>query len=296
MKTKLLHLFTFFLIALIGFSQQPQQQIWYLNNLSVDFRVFPPLLNQGLPGNTNVTTSTINSARNGAHNKNGELLFYVDGEYIINKFGNLMGTIQNPAVSALRSEAELAIIPVPTKSCQYYIISQYTSATTCSGTRRNLSYTLVDMELAGGQGAIVSTNNVINSCNYAGGTAIAVGKLNLNNTRFLYQVGIAGTPNNIEVLRYTIDASVIITPPVSIFTDVQGLFASPDEMDLSFNNDKLAFTSLNNLFILHLNGMGNVITTAGNQLPANGLAKYTIGGSNLTGVEFSTNGNNLFVG
>lgn len=73
MKTKLLHLFTLCFIALIGFSQS-QQQIWYLNNQSIDFRVFPPVLNAGLPGSTG---ASIFESRNGVHNQNGDLLFFV---------------------------------------------------------------------------------------------------------------------------------------------------------------------------------------------------------------------------
>jgi len=65
MKTKLSFLFTLCFAVLIGFSQQPQQQIWYLNNQSVDFRVFPPVLNSGLPG---YTAASIYESRNGVHN------------------------------------------------------------------------------------------------------------------------------------------------------------------------------------------------------------------------------------
>ena len=115
----------------------------------------------------------------------------------------------------------------------------------------NLGYSVIDLSLNNGQGGIISTGNVLNSCDYFGGTAIAVGKLNFDNTHFLYHVGINGT-NNLQVTRYTMDNSGTIANPVNLYIDnTHGLFTSVNELDLSFNDDKLVFATFNNLFILY---------------------------------------------
>lgn len=150
------------------------------------------------------------------------------------------------------------------------------------------------MSLNGGLGSVVTTGTMLNSCDYISGSAIAVGKLNSNNAHYLYHVGINGNAN-LQITRYTIDNTGTIHTPTILYTsNAHSLFTSVAEADLSFNNDKLAFNVGNQLFVLYLDGNGNVITTTGNQ--GNGLSKFTIGTNILTGVEFSTNGNNLFVG
>jgi len=113
MRTKLLFLFTLCFIALIGLSQ-PQQQTWYLDNQSIDFRGANPILTQGLIGNVNVAQPSVYHSKNGVHNQNGDLLFYVNGISIINNSGNVLGTIVNPGGASFGAEGELSIVPVPT--------------------------------------------------------------------------------------------------------------------------------------------------------------------------------------
>lgn len=293
MKKKLLSLLIISVLTLNGFAQQPQQQIWYLKNQSIDFRGATPVLTQGLIGYPTTSPPPSGASINGVHNQNGDLLFYVTGDKVINKIGNLMGQLSTLGV---QSHGEMTIVPVPTVSCQYYVITQDISVgSPCGpGNSYNLSYSRIDMSLNGGLGGIISTGTVLNSCEYFGGTAIAVGKLNANNTHFLYQVGIAGITNLI-ITRYTIDNTGNINTPTILYSDnMQGLSSSAAELDLSFNDDRLAFTVQNKLFILNLDGNGSVITSVGNQ--GNGLSKFTFGFNFLTGVEFSTTGNNLFVG
>ena len=107
-------LMTFSLLA------QAQQQVWYLNNQSVDFRSGLPLVTQGLPGSPG---ASIYESRNGVHDQNGDLLFYLDGAHIMNKQGNAIGNL----LSFGFPHAELAIVAVPGASCKYYVIYQHTS-------------------------------------------------------------------------------------------------------------------------------------------------------------------------
>ena len=105
MKKQLL-IFAFVLINASIMAQQPQQQIWYLDNQSIDFRTYPPIITQGLPGGG---IASIYESRNGVHNQNGDLLFYMDGSYIINKLGNIFGML----FPFDFPQSELVIIPVP---------------------------------------------------------------------------------------------------------------------------------------------------------------------------------------
>lgn len=107
MKTKILY-FILSLISLSLYSQQPQQQVWYLQNQSVDFRGTSPTLNQVLNGFP--TTSFIpGSSVNGVHNSVGDLLFYVAGDQVIGKLGNFIGQL---ATFGIQNHGEMAIIPV----------------------------------------------------------------------------------------------------------------------------------------------------------------------------------------
>ena len=291
MKKRLL-IFAFVLIGTGIKAQQPQQKIWYLDNQYIDFRGATPVLVNGLPGNQHLSNVPYGASRNGVHDQNGGLLFYVADNQVINNNGNVLGQLNFVGV---QSRSEMDIVSVPSISCQYYIITQSVSmGSPCGGERYNLGYSVIDLSLNNGQGGIISTGNVLNSCNYVTGSAITVGKIKANNTHFLYQVGVNGG-NNLEITRYTIGSAGTIGSPALIFSsNSQGIFSPPVEMELSFDNDKLAFATDNKLFILHLDANGNVNTTLGNQ--GNGLSKFTIGTEILTGVEFSTNGNNLFVG
>ena len=83
--------FAFILISVSLAAQLPQQQIMYMDNQAIDFRGATPVLINGLSGypfSTNNTTS-----RNGVHDQNGNLLFYIVDNQMINKFGNTLGQL-----------------------------------------------------------------------------------------------------------------------------------------------------------------------------------------------------------
>ena len=285
--------FAFILISVSLAAQLPQQQIMYMDNQAIDFRGATPVLINGLSGypfSTNNTTS-----RNGVHDQNGNLLFYIVDDVIINKNGINIGQL---SMFGIQTRGEIAIVPVPNLCTQFFIIEQNASSgSPCgstTGLRYNLSYSVVDVSLSGGQGGVISTGNLLNTCNFVVSSAIAVGKLNNDNTRFLYQIGVAGSNGNAEFLRYTLNGNGTITSTTSLNTITTNVgFSGVSELDLSFNNDMLTFATGSNLFVLYLDGNGNVNTSMGNQ--GNGLSIFAIGG-NLSGVEFSPNGNNLFVG
>jgi hypothetical protein len=279
-------LMTFSLLA------QAQQQVWYLNNQSVDFRSGLPLVTQGLPGSPG---ASIYESRNGVHDQNGDLLFYLDGAHIMNKQGNAIGNL----LSFGFPHAELAIVAVPGASCKYYVIYQHTSKFTppCppfNGNRYNLAYTIVDMSLNNGQGGTITPSiQELDSCNYVTGSAIAVGKPKNNNTQYLYEVGLNSVA--FDILKYTISSTGISTPTTIYSSNYDPSFVRPAEMDLSYAEDKLVFTTGgNDIHIVHLDVNGNLDASTGNQ--GGGYTKHTISGQTLSGVEFSTQDNNLFVG
>jgi len=101
----------FFAIILISMSitaQLPQQQIMYMDNQAIDYRGATPVLINGLPGYP--TYSNNETSRNGVHDQNGNLLFYIVDDFIINNNGNTIGQL---SMFGFQTRGEIAIVPVP---------------------------------------------------------------------------------------------------------------------------------------------------------------------------------------
>ena len=97
----------------------PQQQIMYLENQAIDYRGTTPTLINGLPGFPGFpTSSNSNASRNGVHDQNGDLMFYLVDNDIINKNGVTFGQL---SMFGSQTRGEIAIVPVP-NSCTQFLL------------------------------------------------------------------------------------------------------------------------------------------------------------------------------
>ena len=302
----------FLILGNCVFAQNIQQKRWVLNNQSIDFTVDPPVVISGLP---QFSVSNEEGPANGIHDSQGNLLFYVDADKRVrNKYGNPIGQNTLGIISLLGSE--ICVVPVPEANCRYYLIYTNELPIFCSpsSASNNISfYSEIDLTLNNNLADFISNkiNVQLEDCNYDQNNVttnhtlsgfLTVGPLNINRTkRYLYKVGFRS--NTFEVLKFEI-TNTGISAPTMIYTI--NLPFSPSrnaELEISHDGSKLAFALNNssqnavNINVIHLDPLsGNVLTTAGNQ--GNGRSIYTIAGATnrFTGLEFSPNGNNLFVG
>ncbi|GGA79053.1 hypothetical protein GCM10008015_19720 [Flavobacterium palustre] len=141
-------LFIFFLFS-FNSSAQGESNIWYFGEFAgLDF-------NSGSP--VALTDSNISnfSAAASICNSNGQLLFYTDGNTVWDKNHQLMlnGTFLLGSTSTSQGRT---IVPKPGTSNLYYIFTiDY------QGGSNGLRYSVVDMNLNGGLGAVTSEKNVL---------------------------------------------------------------------------------------------------------------------------------------
>ena len=133
-----------FFITLPTYAQLEQHRWYFGNKAGLDFRYDPPqALNDGQTNTEEGTDTQCDSA--------GNLLFYTDGVTVWDKSHTIMqnGTGLSGHTSSRQSAA---IIKKPGSTTQYYIITTWGQSS---------KYTVVDLNLNGGLGAIVSKNTLI---------------------------------------------------------------------------------------------------------------------------------------
>jgi len=154
-KFKLL-VVTFFMINASWFYSYSQVPIWMLGQSGVEFTTstanIVPL--------SNITTPNfqfINSGFNSAIGPNNEVLFYVDNGTVFYPDGFKMGEINvnyyyngstTPTIGTLTGTPEIAIVPVPGRCLQFYIIGCYATRQGnigSSGANPSLVYATVNM-------------------------------------------------------------------------------------------------------------------------------------------------------
>src|SRR5258705_5909 len=136
------------LLLLISFSSLAQQgNNWYFGwNAGLSFSTSPPtrLLNGALYtdyGNSSISDST------------GQLLFYTDGKTVYNRLHQVMSN-----GTGLLGNISVVIVPMPGSKTVYYIFTAYITET---GVNEGYRYSIVDMSLAGGLGAVTTKNVLI---------------------------------------------------------------------------------------------------------------------------------------
>ncbi|MCG8326063.1 MAG: T9SS type A sorting domain-containing protein [Chitinophagales bacterium] len=294
---KILILTTLFLFSFSLIYGQMQQHVWYLQDQEIDFTTDPPSISPISPEyGAGGSGGAINTG-NGIHDAAGNKLLSVYNATVFSNSG-VIGTLEH-----MDWEVDGAdIIPKPGSPCGYYIVYSSTINSTCvdcegyCGTgfsTYNKFYTEVDMSLNYGQGEIVGTNGIeLSACTDWTPNPIAVTHEHPDETRFLFLL------SNRQIKRYLVSSSGIAFEEVigeyGLLTDVNAI-----ELELSADGTKLACADFNGdrVLVFHLDPTtGTIDPTAGNN--GDGTSDYLIPtiSSSLTGVEFSLNGFNLFVG
>jgi hypothetical protein len=280
---------------------QSQQHVWFLKDQNIDFTqgsnpVISPIQNQfGTSPNEDLPETG-----NGIHDINGERILSVNNSEVYSRYGYI-GTLDHFEYAAF----DPWIVPKPGSSCQYYIFyssvhpnADLQNPTYCgiSSMSTNYFYAEVDLSANGGLGQISNNGQELDVCtNYLQSLPMTVSTLYQNNTRILFKLsnvpGIGRVIKRFEISSSGITQLASIILPSSI-ANVESL-----EIELSFDRSKLAFANKDGhkVFVVHLDNSGGINQGLGNL--SSGISSYSIpNATNLTGIEFNPNGNELLVG
>lgn len=280
---------------------QSQQHVWFLKDQNIDFTqgsnpVISPMQNQfGTSPNEDLPETG-----NGVHDINGERILSVNNSEVYSRYGYI-GTLDHFEYAAF----DPWIVPKPGSSCQYYIFyssvhpnADLQNPTYCgiSSMSTNYFYAEVDLSANGGLGQISNNGQELDVCtNYLQSLPMTVSTLYQNNTRILFKLsnvpGIGRVIKRFEISSSGITQLASIILPSSI-ANVESL-----ELELSFDKSKLAFANKDGqkVFVVHLDNSGGINQGLGNL--SSGISSYSIpNATNLTGIEFNPNGNELLVG
>ena len=119
---------------------------------------------QRIPMRWDSTVLSCNSCSAG-YDENGNLLFYSDGYQVIDKSGNLMMDMNSGSSFSMPNKSQLSsgqhfIIPVPTSSTLFYLVTPGSSVSWSEYQDDNLSrirYALIDKNENGGLGGVISS-------------------------------------------------------------------------------------------------------------------------------------------
>ncbi len=281
--------------------QLTQQHTWYLKNQRVEFDnpLGPQVVNESF-------NYADHRSRNGVHNQNNQELFTVSRNKILkpnytglNNYDEI-GTLANYGPDDYDVNSPL-IIPKPGTTCGYYIV--YTTQRPVPGSSvpycgsglnyaYNNFYTEIDVTLNNGTGGVVSNGNPLYTCETYFPTPVAVStELTPGGNRFLYMV--AGDGASIKKFLVTNSGITFVS---DIYTGSLTLNVQSVELELSHDRTMLAMADNHGskAFIFYLNSSGDLDLTEG----INGTRYFDIPSTSneLTGVEFSPNGFNLFIG
>lgn len=215
------------------------------------------------------------------------MLFYTDGRQVRDKNGNMVSGLQ--VVNNLQPEVN--IVPKPGSPCKYYILSSDTLGPKTSRTY----WTELDVTQS-----FFEVNYGLFELGF-GFINMAVSKpRNQGSSFYVYYIIDDNTWGNKVIWRKEITASGISSSKTHIATLVMP-FGSPPELELSHDQSMLALSSglvgdgfNNDVIVIHLNANGELDINEGNS----GISTYNVSSApnRMTGVEFSPNGEFLYVG
>lgn len=228
-----------------------------------------------------------------SNSQTGDLLFYSSGSQVRNALGQIMpgGNL----IGTSNSISQNLIVKKPGSSTLYYLFTPETQAgiiiSTTNPGINGFSYTLIDMSLAGGLGAVVSNGNLLQpfeNCEMVTGVyhdngqdIWIIGHKYGSNTFFAYLLTSAGiNPTPI----YSSVGPTIITNGTSNYANSN--YDAVGELKASPDGTKLAFTTFYNGYtcLFNFNKTNGVIS---NPIPLNlGSAGY--------GTSFSPDNSKLY--
>lgn len=224
MKKFLLYFNLLALMCLVLEAQgQKENFIWcFGNHAGIDFRTNPPSFLNGTINNSLDNTSSISDSA-------GNLLFYTDGVNVYSANGSIMpGGV--PLMGSSNGGQCALIVPRPGSNLYYvFTVDQYHNNKGCR-------YSIIDMSLNSGSGAIISSNNLL----FTPSTEKLEAVYNCNGNYFWIITHPWGSN---EFYVYKLDASGLIAMPVvsqvgsvhaNAFNNAMGqMTLSPDKQRLA---------------------------------------------------------------
>jgi hypothetical protein len=287
-----------FLGSLLSYGQV-QQHVWYLENQEIDFTTAIPTPSTVSASFGAGCTESSNNSGQGIHDANGNLILSICGGQLFTQSGSI-GVLDH-----WEWEADNAIIiPKPGASCGYYVVYNSHLPFPSDGTfycppdngiYHNTFYAEVELSSGFGSGSIVSNGNVLQDCDNASASPLAATLELTNGNRYMYRM--APYYANVEIQKYLVSPTGIALAGIvhtgTLLNDVK-----PTEMEVSHDGTMIAVADhfSDKVYIFHVNPVtGNLVPTAGNM--GDGTSVYTIPSSTneLSGLEFSPNGDNLYV-
>lgn len=254
---RLIFVFVYLVFFSFGFTQQSLQNNNWMFGATVVGLGIPQSIGPSLNFNNCSPTVAYNSP--GAQFEGqtaisdattGNLLFYSSGTQLRNALGQIMpgGNL----VATSNSISQNLIVKKPGSSTIYYHFSPETQAgaiiSTTNPGLNGFSYSIIDMSLAGGLGAVVSSGNLLQpfqNCEMVTGVYHAngqdiwiIGHKYGNNTFFAYLLtasGVSSTPILSSV------GPTIFTPGTSVYANSN--YDAIGELKASPDGTKLAFTT-----------------------------------------------------
>lgn len=206
-----------------GLFAQKQNAVWVFgNNAGIDFNSNPPTFRSGSVNNSLDNTSAISDSA-------GNLLFYTDGQNIYTANGAIMNN-GAPLMGSSNGGQCALIVPRPNSTLYYvFTVDQYNNNNGCR-------YSIVDMNLNNGNGAVVSANNLL----FTPSTEKLEAVYNCNGNYYWIITHLWGSN---QFFTFKLDASGLIAMPVisqigsvhaNAFNNAMGqMTLSPDKQRLA---------------------------------------------------------------
>ena len=253
---------------------QGEANIWYFGqNAGLDFNSGSPvaLINGQLV--TDEGCATIS-------NSNGQLLFYTDGITVYNRNHVIMlngtGLMGHPS-----STQSATVVPMPGSNNLYYIFT-----TDNEHDPNGFRYSIVDMNLDGGNGAVTTTKNVL----VYTPTIENLGITKHGNGQDYWIITHGWNSNNFIAYQLTstgLNLTPIVTPIGQIITGSPTDYVAAGTIKISPSGSKLAFTSVSDIAqLFNFNNSTGVLS--------NGITLTTEGGD-LYGAAFSPDETLLYI-
>ncbi len=278
MKENTLKLFCIFLFFCISVTAQQEAANWFFGvNAGLNFNTGIPVILDNGQVNTLEGCSAISDA-------NGALLFYTDGVTVWNRMHEIMSN-GTDLIGSQTSTQSCVIIPNPGNSNVYYIFTtDVVDAYSADPTQSNgFNYSIVDMSLSGGMGAVTiknmnllqSTSEKVSASSSADGNYWVV--THRNNRFFSFKITAAGV-NTTPVISN-------ILPNISDYRNIRG------NMKISPNGKKLAIAhtlfepiQAGSLYLYDFDATTGIVSNG----------EFLAGDIMFYGVEFSSNSSKLY--
>jgi hypothetical protein len=237
-KAKVRILLLLFLLSATQFYGQSRRAIhWYFGwQAGINF-------NAGIPQTD--TTSKLISIEGSASisDTTGNLLFYSNGEVVWNK-NNLVMPNGNGLIGDQSSVQSALIVPLPGNNSTYYL---FTSAG--NSPQSGLRYNIIDMNLNGGLGDLISKNQLL----FSGGTEELAGTIHCN-TKDYWIIARKLIKDTLRFYAYLLTANGMKAPVINEFNVSTPIWNTVGTLTFSQEGKLLAFSSFaSDIYLLDFN-------------------------------------------